>query len=243
MVVNCDTTTNTGEKFLCACKIAAETYEKFYQIYEKNVANFTSESASYNRWKTKHDTWKNKTGDYSIWNDIVTSIDYTFNKELQWDKFAQNWDGFINHPDFNYQCGSHAEKDGKYDPWGFYAYEIYGDGGGGRVSARCKRTEGSKTKIQNDYKAPEPTSDDEKSWVNTDKPINNFTSPEYNSVCCAQIFTDIQSDGAISFENVSQKCGITSATPSANQNTMYIIIAIIIVMISVSVSVAAMMMM
>jgi hypothetical protein len=222
MNINCDAPKNAQQTQLCACKTAADTYKNLYDDYMKKRAQYAVDSASYQRWIRKHNEWKNKTGEFSKWKDIIASQDAVFGAGMG--RYNDCHD-IANTEHTNWVCGKSAGEKKYYDNWGFYAFETPTSGGIGPcrwVDARCKRTAQSRAKVTNDYNAQEPRSDPQdkkKVWLHVNAPVDYAKPPAYTGVCCSQIFNDIETGGGdVTFDRISQQCGIT-ATGAASEGT------------------------
>jgi hypothetical protein len=220
MDINCDRPKNAQETQLCACKTAADTYKNLYDDYMKKRARYAVDSASYQRWIRKHNEWKNKTGEFSKWVDIMSSQEAVFRAGM--DKY-NDCHNIANTEHTNWVCGKSAGEKKYYDNWGFYAFETPTSGGSGPcrwVDARCKRTAQSMTKVYSDYKAQEPKADPNngsKIWLHVNAPVDDAKAPTYTGICCAQIFNDIETQGGdVSFDRINQQCGTTSTGTTSN---------------------------
>lgn len=219
--IDCNNPRTANERSLCACSESVKNYKRLVDQFDLDKINYASDMASYNRWKVLDNEWQSKSGKYQKWNDIVSSKEHTINKVLGW----YGCNNIDNQGPSNHQCGLQAEIDKKYDPFGFYAYESYTNRGGGPCrwrNVRCKRTESSKQKIDNDYNTDRPQSDPDDSkkvWLNRNPPQDTSKPPTYNGVCCSQIIDNIKNSGGdVNLSDISQNCGNSSGggTPSTN---------------------------
>ena len=220
-----------------ACKDAVDEYQRILGLNEEIAKRNTDKTAFYRAahsvWTTKKqnfdnklNSWKNKTGEYSHWNDKLASKHDNF-----WPDYCWGTGGcrdIQQSGDTNWQCGDKAEKSGKYDPWGYISDGHtqacgYDDGACIRNRRmRCSRSETSKQKINNDYNADMPTftdtePKDKEGQYAYDEQINNAG----NIQCCANILKTGLGDTS----NVSQSCSqqltqleqdITAAPPSTD---------------------------
>lgn len=219
--IDCSNPKNANERSLCACSESVKTYKRLVDQFDIDKANYASDMASYNRWKNLHNEWAGKSGKYSKWKDIISSKDHSFSDNAG----IYNDCGDINNTSkTNNKCSQKASERNMYDSSGFYSYENYKTSGTGPchwVGVRCKRTESSKQKIDNDYNADRPQSDPEDSskvWLNRSPPIDSSDAPSYSGVCCSQIINRItNSGGDVNISNISQECGTTAGSTSSNQ--------------------------
>ncbi len=207
MPIDCANPKNKAESSLCACQKAVDLMEENLRVYEKRLEDYSTNLASYNRWKSALSDWENKTGVYADWQNKISSMNTVFPVMTRWEKVCGT--NLVNTPEANWQCGNTADQNKLYDPWGFYCYEQFAGNTVCNLNLRCARTQQSKDKIINDYNAIKPTSDpldSNKKWTEDQKPQTPQQNVVNNILCCTQLFQDIQSDSDIDFSNISQQC-------------------------------------
>ena len=214
--INCSSPKDANEISLCACKEGVDTYKKLSDEYTQKCIKFASDDASYQRWIAAHNNWKAKTGAYESWLKAYNDKDVTFVKHLNWDV---GWrpKGYIDNPDYNHQCGAEASNKGLFDPWAYYANDVWYNGQPiNKGDAGCARRENLKfDHITKPYTDAEPKTDPQdasKTWLNVAAPKNDAVPPVYKGTCCSQIFQNITSTGGdINMDNISQQCGAAPA--------------------------------
>lgn len=207
-MVDCKNPKNTQEDQLCSCKRATDSMTNLINTYNKNLAEYKSDTESHSRWLKRYNDWQNKTGDFSVWKDRFNSIPTTFHNKLNW----HTCHSLANNPDANWQCGKMAQDYNLYDPWDFKAVQDYTIGGIGPCSWKgvlCARGSGQ-TKIFNDYNTEKPNTDPQNSskvWLNKGAPKQPGSIPSNNIICCSQIFNDINvKAGNLDIKNINQNC-------------------------------------
>lgn len=194
--------------------------------YLTDIQKWENDKISKQKWENLHNQWKNKTGNYSRWNDILNSENDTFKIGLDWN----NCNSISDNRDTNWQCGNQASRDGKYDPWGYYAYEDYYMRGAWPCVWRginCKRRDSSKNKIRNEYLQNEPTTDlsdpNSRQWIYNGIPVNlESERPKLpDTLVCCGINIDNITSNEILIDNINQKCSATdnNTTESNTNNT------------------------
>ena len=211
-------TDSTSLENLKACRDAVNEFKRILlqneQITKNNEDKQALYRADHGTWKNlkqafddKLSRWKNKTGEYSHWNDKLASKDDNFWPEYCWGTGGCR--DIQNSNDTVWQCGKRAEILGKYDPWGYTSDGNtqacgYDDGGCIRNRRmRCSRSETSKQKINNDYNADMPTFTKPEPIEKVGAYAHDPTIPNDGNVqCCANIFKINTGD----VNNVKQSC-------------------------------------
>ena len=215
MSINCTSPKNAGEISICACKSSADDYKRLVNAYDTQKINYTADSASYQRWISEHNDWKNKQGNYIRFKDI--DFQEEIDSGMCWGKPRGNGD---------YQCRESARNKGLpyHEGWVDIGKESCCESflfACIKDRFRCQRSQGSINNANIEWRNSEPQADPQsnKIWLNVTPPIDNAVPPVYIGVCCAQIFDQItNSGGNIDIDNISQKCGI-STSPGTNNTT------------------------
>lgn len=159
-IKSCQDTLNTYTAVINNNKAITNSNNKIASYMSKDRSAFTTLRSKFQDYLKD---WENKRGDFAKWADIVSSVNASFNLDLDWYQCSDMSD----HGDTNGACSSTAINRGYYDGGGFYASSDYRMSGACPCcwrGVRCSRRQGSKDKIMNDYNSVKPNF---KTWCNS----------------------------------------------------------------------------
>ena len=216
MTIECTNPKNASEVSLCACKSSADDYKRLVNAYDTQKINYTADSASYQRWISDHNDWKNKQGNYIRFKDV--DFQQEIGSEMCWGQPRGNGD---------YQCKESARNKGLpyHEGWIDIGKDSCCSGCGWawqKNTFKCNRSQDSINNANIEWKNTEPQIDPQnnKIWLNVPPPVDNAIPPVYQGVCCSQIFEKItNSGGDINLDNISQTCGSSNTDANDTNDT------------------------
>lgn len=222
--VDCTRTNlNQQEKNYCNCQEAINNANKLMNIYTTQLTEYAANLSSWTRWNRIHTDWQNREGNFSSYKNHGLSQDFT----VQW-----GWADW----DTNNACRECANNkwgwgDGSKMPGGAWCQgqsgkllgaDSYQDSGawgwhvgGSRKYWTCAKSQNQKNSENQEYYNAEPLFDPQdiarsQNWKSLGKPQTPQPPKIGDILCCSQIFKEIDvTDGNVSFDNISQICGIT----------------------------------
>jgi hypothetical protein len=199
--INCNNPKNQQERSFCDCEKAVKNMTTQISNYEKRYKTYQADLQSYNRWKQRHEDWKNLRGHFQRFGDLKNNLRNE----------RRNWNNCVAWNETNA---------GKHNDWcqndvGQGWYHTGQDGGGcslGFGKGVCGRTDEEVDRVMADsLKKVEPTADpliSSKKWLGMGEPVQPLQPPSSDILCCSQIFSDINvQDADMNISDINQDCG------------------------------------
>jgi hypothetical protein len=232
MSVNCDNPQTQEQRDYCNCQEAITKSIEAMDKYNEALIKFNADEASFNRWSSKHGEWQRREGEFDKFKFHGVSQDFNVMWGwADWDtnnacrECANNQRGWGEGSKFGSgawcsgQSGKLLGANGYSDSgaWGWHV-------AGSRKWWTCTKSQSQKEAETREYNNAEPLFDPEdtaktKNWKVAGPPQRPALPSIGDIVCCSQIFSEIDvTQGNISFDNITQSCGITK-TESAPSGT------------------------